>query len=240
MKILLVGGGGREHALAWKIKQSPQADEIFCAPGNAGTAEVAKNVAIPADDIDQLLQFALDNKIDMTVVGPEDPLVMGLADRFAERDLKVFGPSAAAARIEGSKVFAKDLMKKHNIPTGEYETFDNAASAKAYVKGKGALVVKADGLAAGKGVFVCRDSAEALHAIAQIMEQKAFGTAGNQILIEEKLEGQEVSFLAFTDSKTLLPMAAVQDHKPAYDNDQGPNTRGTGGPPGDGTRRPVR
>ena len=153
---------------------------------------------------------------------------MGLADRFAERDLKVFGPSAAAARIEGSKVFAKDLMKKHNIPTGEYETFDNAASAKAYVKGKGALVVKADGLAAGKGVFVCRDSAEALHAIAQIMEQKAFGTAGNQILIEEKLEGQEVSFLAFTDSKTLLPMAAVQDHKPAYDNDQGPNTGGMG------------
>ena len=228
MRILLVGGGGREHALAWKIKQSTQAEEIFCAPGNAGTAEVAKNVAIPADDINQLLQFALDNKIDMTVVGPEGPLVMGIADRFAEKDLKIFGPSAAAARIEGSKVFAKNLMKKYNIPTGEYETFDSAENAKAYVKGKGALVVKADGLAAGKGVFVCKIEAEAIHAIEQIMEQKAFGEAGNQILIEEKFEGQEVSFLAFTDGKTLLPMAAVQDHKAAYDNDQGPNTGGMG------------
>ncbi len=133
MRILLIGGGGREHALAWKIKQSTQVEEIFCAPGNAGTAEVAKNVAIPADDIDQLLQFALDNKIDMTVVGPEDPLVMGIADRFAEKDLKVFGPSAAAARIEGSKVFAKNLMKKYDFPTGEYETFDSAENAKAYV-----------------------------------------------------------------------------------------------------------
>ena len=228
MNILLIGGGGREHALAWKIKQSTQVEEIYCAPGNAGTAEVAKNVAIPADDIDQLRQFALDNKIDMTVVGPENSLVMGITDRFAEKDLKVFGPSAAAARIEGSKVFAKNLMKKYNIPTGDYEAFDNAANAKAYVKGKGALVVKADGLAAGKGVFVCQGEAEAIHAIEQIMEQKAFGDAGNQILIEEKLEGPEVSFLAFTDGKTLLPMAAVQDHKAAYDNDEGPNTGGMG------------
>ena len=223
---MLIGGGGREHALAWKIKQSPQADDIFCAPGNAGTAEVATNVAIPADDIDQLLQFALDNKVDMTVVGPEQPLVMGITDRFTERDLKVFGPSAAAARIEGSKVFAKNLMKKHKIPTAEFAAFDDAKIAKAYVKGKSALVVKADGLAAGKGVFVCKDEAEAIHAIELIMEQKTFGEAGNQILIEEKLEGQEVSFLAFTDSKTLLPMEAVQDHKAAYDNDQGPNTGG--------------
>ena len=228
MKILLIGGGGREHALAWKIKQSPHVAEIFCAPGNAGTAEVAKNVAIPADGIDPLLQFALDNKIDMTVVGPENPLVMGIADRFAEKNLKVFGPSAAAARIEGSKVFAKNLMQKYNIPTGEYETFDSAEKARAYVKGKGALVVKADGLAAGKGVFVCKDEAAALHAIEQIMEQKVFGTAGDQILIEEKLAGPEVSFLAFTDGENLLPMAAVQDHKPAYDNDEGPNTGGMG------------
>jgi len=154
--------------------------------------------------------------------------VMGIADRFAEKDLKVFGPSAAAARIEGSKVFAKELMKKYNIPTGEYATFDDAASAKAYVKGKGALVVKADGLAAGKGVFVCKDEAEALHAIDQIMEQKAFGEAGNQVLIEEKLVGEEVSFLAFTDGKNILPMESVQDHKPAYDNDEGPNTGGMG------------
>lgn len=228
MKILLIGGGGREHALAWKIKQSPQAEEIFCAPGNAGTAEVATNVGIAADDIDQLLQFALENKVDMTVVGPEQPLVMGIVDRFAEKELKVFGPSAAAARIEGSKVFAKNLMKKYKIPTAEFATFDDAESAKAYVKGKGAVVVKADGLAAGKGVFVCKDEAEAVSAIEQVMEQKAFGEAGNEILIEEKLEGQEVSFMAFTDSKTLLPMEAVQDHKAAYDNDQGPNTGGMG------------
>jgi len=191
MNILLIGGGGREHALAWKIMQSTQVENLYCAPGNAGTAEVAKNVAIAVDDIDQLLQFALDNKIDMTIVGPEDPLVMGITDRFAEKDLRVFGPSAAAARIEGSKIFAKNLMKTHSIPTAEYEFFDDPEKARAYVKGKGALVVKADGLAAGKGVFVCKDETEATHAIEQIMEQKTFGEAGRQVLIEEKLVGEE-------------------------------------------------
>jgi phosphoribosylamine--glycine ligase len=228
MKILIIGGGGREHALAWKIAQSPKVTELFCAPGNPGTAQVATNLDISSDDLDSLLQFALDRSIDLTVVGPEQPLVLGLADRFQEKGLKVFGPSAKAAQLEGSKAFSKDLMQKYNIPTAAYAAFDDPDKARAYLKGKGPQVVKADGLAAGKGVFVCANEAEAVDAIGQIMNDKIFGESGNRIIIEERMEGQEVSLLAFTDGHTVLPMEAAQDHKAVFDGDQGPNTGGMG------------
>lgn len=228
MKILIIGGGGREHALAWKIAQSPKVTELFCAPGNPGTASIATNLDIPADDIDRLLQFALEQSIDLTVVGPEQPLVLGLADWFQDNGLKVFGPSAKAAQLEGSKAFSKDLMQQYNIPTAAYAAFDDADEARAYLKGKGPQVVKADGLAAGKGVFVCTDEAEAVDAINQIMNDRIFGESGNRIIIEERLEGQEVSLLAFTDGTTVLPMEAAQDHKAVFDGDTGPNTGGMG------------
>ena len=228
MNVLIVGGGGREHALAWKIAQSPKVTALFCAPGNPGTAQVATNVNLQADDLDGLLQFALDQSIDLTVVGPEQPLVLGLADRFQEKRLKVFGPSAQAAQLEGSKAFSKNLMQKYGIPTAAYAAFDHADAARAYLKGKGPQVVKADGLAAGKGVFVCADEAEAVDAIRRIMNDKIFGESGNRIIIEERLEGQEVSLLAFTDGTTVLPMEVAQDHKPAFDGDTGPNTGGMG------------
>ena len=228
MNVLIVGGGGREHALAWKIAQSPKVTALFCAPGNPGTAQVATNVNLQADDLDGLLQFALDQSIDLTVVGPEQPLVLGLADRFQERGLKVFGPSAKAAQLEGSKAFSKNLMQKYGIPTAAYAAFDHADAARAYLKGKGPQVVKADGLAAGKGVFVCADEAEAVDAVRRIMNDKIFGESGNRIIIEERLEGQEVSLLAFTDGTTVLLMEAAQDHKPAFDGDTGPNTGGMG------------
>ena len=228
MNVLIVGGGGREHALAWKIAQSPKVTALFCAPGNPGTAQVATNVNLQADDLDGLLQFALDQSIDLTVVGPEQPLVLGLADRFQERGLKVFGPSAKAAQLEGSKAFSKNLMQKYGIPTAAYAAFDHADAARAYLKGKGPQVVKADGLAAGKGVFVCADEAEAVDAIRRIMNDKIFGESGSRIIIEERLEGQEVSLLAFTDGTTVLPMEVAQDHKPAFDGDTGPNTGGMG------------
>ena len=228
MKILIIGGGGREHALAWKIAQSPKVTALFCAPGNPGTAPIATNVDIPADDIDGLLAFALEQSIDLTVVGPEQPLVLGLADRFQEKGLKVFGPSAKAAQLEGSKAFSKDLMQKYNIPTAEYAAFENPEEARAYLKGKGPQVVKADGLAAGKGVFVCANETEAVEAIHQIMNDKIFGESGSRIIIEERLEGQEVSLLAFTDGTTVLTMEAAQDHKAVFDGDTGPNTGGMG------------
>lgn len=228
MKILIIGGGGREHALAWKIAQSPKVTALFCAPGNPGTAQVATNVDIPADDLDNLLKFALEQSIDLTVVGPEQPLVLGLTDWFQDNGLKVFGPSAKAAQLEGSKAFSKDLMRKYNIPTAEYAAFENADEARAYLKGKGPQVVKADGLAAGKGVFVCANEAEAVDAVGQIMNDKIFGESGNRIIIEERLEGQEVSLLAFTDGTTVLPMEAAQDHKAVFDGDTGPNTGGMG------------
>ena len=228
MNVLIVGGGGREHALAWKIAQSPKVTALFCAPGNPGTAQVATNVNLQADDLDGLLQFALDQSIDLTVVGPEQPLVLGLADRFQEKGLKVFGPSAKAAQLEGSKAFSKNLMQKYGIPTAAYAAFDHADAARAYLKGKGPQVVKADGLAAGKGVFVCADEAEAVDAVRRIMNDKIFGESGNRIIIEERLEGQEVSLLAFTDGTTVLLMEAAQDHKPAFDGDTGPNTGGMG------------
>jgi phosphoribosylamine---glycine ligase len=228
MKILIIGGGGREHALAWKIAQSPKVTALFCAPGNPGTAQAATNIDILADDLDGLLAFALKESINLTVVGPEQPLVLGLADRFQEKGLKVFGPSAKAAQLEGSKAFSKDLMQKYNIPTAEYAAFENADAARAYLKGKGPQVVKADGLAAGKGVFVCANEAEAVEAIHQIMDDKIFGESGSRIIIEERLEGQEVSLLAFTDGTTVLPMEAAQDHKAVFDGDTGPNTGGMG------------
>ena len=229
MKVLVVGGGGREHALAWKIRQSPRVKQIFCAPGNPGTHGIAENVDIPADDIEALLNFALEKKIDLTVVGPEQPLVMGICDRFREKGLRIFGPSAAAAQIEGSKAFCKDLMKKYGVPTAEYQILkspDDEASLLATAKGP--IVVKASGLAAGKGVLICRDSAEARRAVNSIMVDKAFGDSGDQVVVEEFLEGQEISILAFTDGKTVIPMESAQDHKAAYDGDKGPNTGGMG------------
>jgi len=228
MKILVVGGGGREHALVWKIKQSPLVTEIFCAPGNAGTEGLATNIPVAATDTETLLGIALENQIGLTVIGPEQPLVEGMAERFEAQGLKVFGPSSKAAKIEGSKAFSKDLMRQHNIPTAEYETFTDAGTAKDYCRGKNGLVVKADGLAAGKGVFVCSTEQEALDAVDQIMGEKTFGDAGNRVVIEEKLEGQEVSALALTDGRHVMVLESAQDHKAVFDGDQGPNTGGMG------------
>ncbi len=229
MQVLIVGGGGREHALAWKIKQSPSVDRIFCAPGNAGTALCAENLNLAADDIEGLLAFAEKNNIGLTVVGPEQPLVAGIVDRFQENSLRIFGPSAKAAELEGSKAFSKDMMKQYGIPTGDYRVFHSAEEARVYAgKQSDPLVVKADGLAAGKGVLLCANGDEAAQGIQSIMEEKAFGDAGNKIVIEEFLKGQEVSLLAFTDGKTVLPLDSAQDHKAAFDGDTGPNTGGMG------------
>ena len=229
MRVLVIGGGGREHALAWKITQSPKVTQVFCAPGNAGTAVIAKNVSIPADHIDQLLQFAQENEIGLTVVGPEQPLVMGIVDRFQEKGLRIFGPSARAAELEGSKAFSKNIMKKYDLLTAKYETFTSHEKAILYVdKENGPIVVKASGLAAGKGVILCRNAEEGRNAVDTIMKDKSFGSAGDEVVIEEFLEGQEVSVLAFTDGNTVLLMDSAQDHKAALDGDQGPNTGGMG------------
>jgi phosphoribosylamine--glycine ligase len=229
MKVLVVGGGGREHALVWKIAQSPRVGKIYCAPGNAGIAQMGECLSISAEDVKGLTARAEKEKIDLTVVGPEAPLTLGMVDIFRARGLRVFGPSQKAAEIEGSKAFTKELMKKYGIPTGESETFTDPAAAVKYVKGKGApLVVKADGLAAGKGVIICRTVEEALSALDLILVQKAFGAAGAKVVVEEFLEGEEASFLAFTDGETVLPLPTSQDHKAIYDNDQGPNTGGMG------------
>ena len=229
MRVLVIGGGGREHALIWKISQSPKVTEVFCAPGNAGTAAIANNVPIPADKIDQLLEFAQENEIGLTVVGPEQPLVMGIVDRFQEKGLRIFGPSARAAELEGSKAFSKNIMKKYDLLTAKYETFTSHEKAILYVdKENGPIVVKASGLAAGKGVILCRNAEEGRNAVDTIMKDKSFGSAGDEVVIEEFLEGQEVSVLAFTDGNTVLLMDSVQDHKAALDGDQGPNTGGMG------------
>jgi phosphoribosylamine---glycine ligase len=229
MKILVVGGGGREHALVWKIAQSPKVKKIFCAPGNAGIAELATCVPIAADEIDQLVDFALQEKIDLTVIGPEDPLSMGITDRFEEKGLRVFGASADAAQLEASKSFAKNIMTKYGVPTARGETFTSHRKACQYVEKLGApIVVKADGLAAGKGVIVCATVKQALAALDDIMVKKAFGDAGNKVVVEECLVGEEASFLAFTDGKTLLPLPSSQDHKPVFDDDKGLNTGGMG------------
>ncbi len=233
MKVLIVGSGGREHALVWKIKQSSkfkaQSSKIFCAPGNAGIAQIAECVNINAEDVQGLLSFAKKEGIGLTVVGPEVPLTLGIVDEFENAGLRIFGASRRAAEIEGSKAFSKDLMKKYGIPTAEYEAFTDKEKAISYLKAKGApIVVKASGLAAGKGVVVAATVGEAVDAVKMIMGDKAFGSAGDEVVIEEFLEGEEVSLLAFTDGKTVLPMPSAQDHKRAYDNDEGPNTGGMG------------
>ncbi len=229
MKILIVGGGGREHAIAWKLSQSPAQPELYCAPGNGGIGEIAKLVAIKATDIDGVCTFAVENKIDLVVVAPDDPLVAGMVDALEAKGIRAFGPSAAAARIEGSKVFSKELMKKYGIPTAKYETFSDPGAAIAYLeKSSYPTVIKAEGLALGKGVIIPQSFEEAKQAVQDIMEDKQFGDAGNRIVIEEFLTGREISVLAFTDGKTLLPMCSAQDHKRALDNDEGLNTGGMG------------
>ncbi|MDY0291971.1 MAG: phosphoribosylamine--glycine ligase [Desulfuromonadaceae bacterium] len=229
MKILIVGGGGREHALAWKIAQSEQVDKIYCAPGNPGIAEHAELVPIAVDEIDALYEFARSKQIDLTVVGPELPLTLGIADTFRAGGLDVFGPSKAAAQLEGSKGFSKDLMQKYSIPTAAYASFTERDAAVAYVRAQGApIVVKADGLAAGKGVILAQTEAEAIEAIDEILLQRKFGAAGDAVVIEEFLYGEEASFFAFTDGKNILPLASSQDHKQIFDGDQGPNTGGMG------------
>ncbi len=235
MKVLVVGNGGREHALAWKLGQSPKVDKVFVAPGNAGTAQDAENIDLAATDIPGLIQFAKEQSIDLTVIGPEAPLVAGLADAMDAEGLKVFGPSQAAAELEGSKVFCKNLLHTANIPTASYQTFRNGEDAERYIKDRYAepnepvhVVVKADGLAAGKGVIVCDTREEALEAIDRIASRREFGEAGNELIIEEKLIGPEASVLAITDGETILTLPAAQDHKPAHDGDTGPNTGGMG------------
>lgn len=229
MRILVVGGGGREHALIWKLAQSPRVDKLFCAPGNPGIAALAECVDIPVENIKALCGFAKEHEIDLTVVGPEKPLTDGIVDYFAAEGLKVFGPAQAAAQLEGSKTFAKELMKKYNVPTADFAVFSSAAEARAYVEKKGTgIVVKADGLAAGKGVVVAETVAEAVTAIDEIMKKRVFGDAGNQVVLEERLMGEEASLLAFTDGVTVIPMVAAQDHKRVGDGDTGPNTGGMG------------
>ena len=229
MKILVVGSGGREHALAWKIASSPLLEKLYCAPGNAGIAEVSECVNISAEDVAGLLKFAQEKKIDLTVVGPEVPLTMGIADAFEKAGLKVFGPTAKGAEIEGSKVFSKKLMHKHAIPTGAFRVFDRAADAHRYVDvTPGPFVVKADGLAAGKGVLVTSTAQQAHDAIDLVMKAREFGAAGDRVVIEEKLSGVEASVLAFVDGRTVAPMIAAQDHKRVKDGDRGLNTGGMG------------
>ncbi|MDD5598999.1 MAG: phosphoribosylamine--glycine ligase [Victivallaceae bacterium] len=232
MKILVVGNGGREHTLCWKLAQSPQADKIYCAPGNAGIATVAECVDIAVSELEKLADFAASEGIDFTVVGPEAPLCAGIVDVFRKRGLKIFGPDKKAARLEGSKDYAKRFMFKYNIPTARAAAFDNAADAAEYVRnefagGAAGIVIKADGLAAGKGVCVAPDKAKALDFVKSCFAG-AFGGAGSKVLVEECLFGEEASILAFTDGKTIVPLVSSQDHKRAYDGDQGPNTGGMG------------
>ena len=230
MKILVVGSGGREHAIVWKLAQSPKADKIYCAPGNAGIASIAECVPIKATDVVKMADFAEEKQIDLTVIGMDDPLMLGIVDEFEKRGLRVFGPRANAALIEGSKVFSKNLMKKYQIPTAAYEEFTDPEAARNYIREnkKYPLVLKADGLALGKGVLICGSEAEALAGVDEIMVDQKFGSAGNQMVIEEFLTGQEVSVLSFCDGKTVKTMVSAQDHKRAFDNDQGLNTGGMG------------
>jgi phosphoribosylamine---glycine ligase len=228
-KILLVGGGGREHALAWKIIQSPLLEKLYCAPGNAGIAKLAQCVPIDGEDLPAIKAFVLDNKIDLVVIGPEGPLVAGLADILREEGVDVFGPSKAAAAIEGSKSFMKDLFAKYNIPTAKYKSFTKAKDAIVYIKQEGApIVVKTSGLAAGKGAIVCQTIDEALDAVKRVMVDREFGAAGDEVVVEEFLAGEELSFIAFVDGKNVLPLAGSQDHKAVGEGDTGPNTGGMG------------
>jgi phosphoribosylamine--glycine ligase len=229
MKILVVGSGGREHAILWKLKQSPRVTKLYCAPGNGGISEISECVPINAMDIDRIVAFAQKEAIDMVVVAPDDPLASGMVDALENAGIRALGPRKNAAIIEASKVFSKDLMKKYNIPSAAYESFSDSKSAKEYIKtAKLPLVVKADGLALGKGVLICNTTEEALEAVSSIMDDKRFGAAGQRIVVEEYMTGPEVSVLAFTDGKTIIPMVSSQDHKRAFDNDQGLNTGGMG------------
>ena len=229
MRILVIGGGGREHALVWKLAQSPKVEKIYVAPGNPGMLNLAECINLPASDFESVAAFAMEKKIDLTVVGPEGPLVAGIVDVFKAHGLAIFGPTAAAAAIEGSKSFSKELMHKYNIPTAFFKICSDSTAAKAYIKEKGApIVIKADGLAAGKGVVVAMTEAEALTAIDDIMGSHKFGEAGAQVVIEEFMDGEEASLLAFTDGDMIVPMLAAQDHKRINDGDEGPNTGGMG------------
>ncbi len=230
MKILVVGSGGREHVLVWKLSQSPLVEKVYCAPGNAGTALDAENLNIQSDDVMRLAKFAKDNQIDLTVVGPEAPLVAGIVDEFRRQNLNVFGPTASAARLEGSKVFTKKLLRRANIPTANFAVFSRMPEAMQYLEDceEQPLVVKADGLAAGKGVFVCANRAEARAAVKSVLQDRTFGEAGSQVVIEECLVGHEASILALVDGDTIVPLDVAQDHKRAWDHDRGPNTGGMG------------
>lgn len=229
MRVLVIGSGGREHCLAWKIAQSPRLSKLYCAPGNPGISSVADCIDIASEDLESLCNFALKEKIDLTVVGPEGPLVMGLVDRFQANGLAAFGPPKKAAVLEGSKAFSKTLMRKYGIPTAEFRIFGEFGPAKRYIDSiNGPMVVKVDGLAGGKGSFVCRGPDEALKAAEEIIKKRVFGPAGERVVVEEYLEGEEVSILALTDGKTIAPLEPVQDHKALLEGDQGPNTGGMG------------
>ena len=231
MNILVVGGGGREHALCWKIKQSPLVHKVFCAPGNAGISEDAECVDINATDINRLIDFSNKNSIDLTIVGPEQPLSLGIVDEFERAGLKIFGPSKAASEIESSKVFSKNLMNKYRIPTASYEVFDNYDDARSYLESnniKFPVVIKADGLAAGKGVIICHQIEDAIIALNTIMKDRVFGESGSKIVVEQFLSGEEASFFIFTDGNDFIPLESSQDHKAVYDGDRGPNTGGMG------------
>ena len=229
MKILVVGSGGREHALVWKIAQSGRVKRIFTAPGNPGTAQFGENVAIAADDLPALVDFAKQNRIDLTVVGPERPLVAGIVDAFEAQGLRIFGPEAASARLEGSKAFCKHLLRQHAVPTAEHRTFSLVDDARKYIETREEpVVVKVSGEALGKGVFVCDSQDEALAAVRQIMVDRVFGRAGDEVVVEEKLVGEEASILALVDGRNIYPLESSQDHKPIFDGDKGPNTGGMG------------
>ena len=229
MKVLVIGSGGREHALVWKLSQSPRVDKIFCTPGNAGISEIAECLDIKTDDIGALVNFAKYEGIDLTIVGPEAPLTAGIVDAFVKEDRRIFGPDKLGAQLEGSKVFAKEFMLKYGIPTAEYKTFTSYLHAKEYIQLKGApIVIKADGLAAGKGVFVAVSVEESIDALKLIIKERAFGSAGDKVIVEQCLKGEEASFMVLTDGKTFIPLATSQDHKTVFDNDKGPNTGGMG------------
>lgn len=229
MKILVIGGGGREHALVWKLSQSSRVEKIYCAPGNGGTAEIAENVDIDVEDIIRLADFAEKKNLDITIVGPELPLVMGISDIFRKRGLNIVGPGRQGAMLEGSKAFSKDFMAKYNIPTASYNVVDRYAEARRIIENsRYPLVIKADGLAAGKGVYICNDKDEAMEALDHMMIRKIYDEAGRRVVIEEFLEGIETSVLCFTDGETIIPMTSAKDYKRAYDMDRGPNTGGMG------------
>ncbi len=230
MKILVVGNGGREHALAWKIAQSPLVTRLFCAPGNAGTAAIAENVDIASDDVNAIRNFAVLNKVDLVVVGPEGPLCLGIFDELLNAKIRCFGPSKAAAEIEGSKAYARDLCRRHRIPSPLHWMFDDLSKARAFLdmREEGPIVVKASGLAAGKGVTVCKSLVEARIAVTECLEKRRFGDAGNTIILEERLEGPELSVMTLTDGQTIVPFEPARDHKAVFDDDKGPNTGGMG------------